>query len=347
MAYRVGVVWDAAFLQHDAGEGHPERADRLIAIREALIEEGMWERFVQIPAREATREELLRCHTAEHVDHVMAAAGRSHVSFDPDTHASLGTIPAALRAVGGSVDLARAVWRREVERGMALVRPPGHHAERDKAMGFCFFGNIALAARALMAEEGAKRVMIVDWDVHHGNGTQHILEDDPRVLFVSLHQYPFYPGTGALEEVGVGQAKGHIVNLPLPMGMNDHDYRLLFQSLILPLAESFEPEMILISAGYDAHRRDPLAMMRLSAGGFAAMADDLCTLAERLCGGRIAAFLEGGYDLEGLSSSVVSTLRVFLGDTVELSGDPQLAGAGSRSILEASKALLAPYSLKS
>jgi len=334
MSGSVGVIWDACFLDHNAGDYHPERPERLIAIRQAMQPLGLWSRLTPLEVREAERHELERGHTPEHVEKVFAADGKPQTFFDGDTIASPGTTKAALRAAGGAIDLAKAVYHRDVDKGFSLARPPGHHAERERAMGFCYFNNIALAAYALLEEVGLERVMIVDWDVHHGNGTQHTFESDDRVMFVSLHQSPFYPGTGLLEETGKGKGEGYTVNFPLGPGLGDADYLYCFEEVLRPLTHAFAPQMILLSAGYDAHRRDPLGSMKLTGAGFAAMAKELCSLAESCCEGRLAAFLEGGYDLEGLSEGVLATFQVFLQDEVEMTESAKAAGPFARHVCQ-------------
>ncbi len=330
MSRKVGVVWDSTFLEHDAGRGHPERSERLVAIREVLQSRGLWSRLEPLPSRQAERFELERNHDPRHITEVLESAGKSKTLFDGDTQASAKTAEAALLAAGGAIDLARVVVRGEVERGFSLGRPPGHHAEKDHAMGFCYFNNVAIAAHAMIQEEGVERILIVDWDVHHGNGTQHTLEHESNIAFLSLHQQHFYPGTGRVSEIGLGEGRGYTVNIPLPAGMGDDDYRYCFQAVVRPLVEQYQPELLLLSAGYDAHQRDPLGGMSVSTEGFAAMAHDLCELADEYCDGKIVALLEGGYDLEGLSTSVAATIETFLGDELSISGDASKASSHAR-----------------
>jgi acetoin utilization deacetylase AcuC-like enzyme len=218
----------------------------------------------------------------------------------------------ALLAAGGSIDLVRSVARGEVRSGLAAVRPPGHHAEADHAMGFCLFNNVAIAARALQEEEGLSRVLILDWDVHHGNGTQHFFEADPSVLYLSTHQFPYYPGTGAARELGVGAGEGGTVNVPMPAGCGDAEYLGVMQRLVVPVVRSFRPEMILISCGFDAHLEDPIASMRVSGDGFEAMTRIVRALADDVCDGRIAFILEGGYSALGLHEGTTGLMRAML-----------------------------------
>jgi acetoin utilization deacetylase AcuC-like enzyme len=309
---RTAIVTDESFLAHDTGAGHPERPDRLRAIGRMLAERGP-SRLVSVAAREATAEELGRVHLIEHVEHVAATAGRPHYAFDADTPVSARSFEAARRAAGGVLALVDTVMAGDVENGFAFVRPPGHHAERDRAMGFCLFNNVAVAAAHLRAAHGLERVLIVDWDVHHGNGTQHAFYDDSGVLFVSSHQYPFYPGTGAAREVGVGEGEGYTMNLPFPAGYGDAEYVAAFLEIVEPVARRFAPEFILISAGFDAHRRDPLAAMELSEHGFASLARVILRTARDVCQNRVVAVLEGGYDLEALARSVDAVLGEMTG----------------------------------
>jgi acetoin utilization deacetylase AcuC-like enzyme len=298
------LLIDEAFLDHETPAGHPERADR---IRRLLSHDALFARagVVRMAAgRKATRDELLLVHTPAHVDRVAATGGKPHVAFDPDTHTSDLSYQTALLAAGGVLAVIDAVVRGEAVRAFALVRPPGHHAEDDRAMGFCLFNNVAVGARYLIERHGLERVLVVDWDVHHGNGTQQIFYDDDRVLYASLHQYPLYPGTGAERETGVGRGEGFTVNVPVAAGGGDEEYAAALRTVVLPAAERFRPQFVLVSAGFDAHRDDPLASLRVTEAGFAAMTSLLMDIAGRLCEGRLVAVLEGGYDLEALARSV-------------------------------------------
>ena len=292
--------------------GHPEHAGRLTRIQELLQSTHLAETLTRVPTRPASREQLARVHTRAHLDHVLEMSYRGGY-LDPDTYIRDGSWDAALHAAGGMIALVEKVARGELDNGFALVRPPGHHAEANRAMGFCLFNNVAVAARAAQTEFGLQRILIVDWDVHHGNGTQHIFYDDPTVMFFSVHQYPYYPGTGAKEERGAGPGEGTTVNVPFPGGVGDEDYILVFQRLLVPLARRFRPDIILVSAGFDPHWRDPLAAMEVTLTGFARMAEILLDLARELCHGRIVFTLEGGYDLEALAYGAINTLPVLSG----------------------------------
>lgn len=317
------IVTDPAWLQHIAGPMHPESPGRLRAIHEVLANAPIANTTQGAP-RAATFEELTRVHSSEHVERVRALAGKS-AQLDPDTAMSPGSADAALLAAGAAAQLALAVWRGDATNGFALVRPPGHHAEADHAMGFCLFNNVAVGAEAVLAA-GAKRVMILDWDVHHGNGTQSAFFARRDVLFCSSHQFPFYPGSGAPQEIGTGAGQGFTVNAALPPGMRDADYGAVFHELFLPIAQKYQPELILVSAGFDPHEADPIGGMNVTERGFAAMCSAVKSLAEEVCGGKLVLLLEGGYDLDGLSQSVHACAEVLAGAR----RDEFPSGAGAR-----------------
>jgi len=311
-ARRATVVVEAERCrEHVVPAGHPERPARLDAVHAAIAAR---ERALErIPARPATPEEVLRVHAREHLALVAEAARRAPVHLDPDTPVSPGSLDAALLAAGASIDLARRVAAGGAA-GLAAVRPPGHHAESTYAMGFCLFNNVAIAARALQAEDGVERILILDWDVHHGNGTQHCFEADPNVLYASTHQFPFYPGTGAAHEAGRGAGLGTTLNVPMPAGCGDAEYVGALQRLLVPVARAFRPEVVLVSCGFDAHRDDPLAQMQLDGEGFRAMAALVRALADDLCAGRLAFVLEGGYAASGLFEGTAAVLDALLAD---------------------------------
>ena len=325
-----GLVDDPRFLHHVAPYGHPEHPGRLKAIRARFEADGLASRCVCVPAREAADGELRRIHTAAHVRAVDATASSDFQALDPDTYTSRGSAEAARLAAGGLVDLASEVLSGRLANGFALLRPPGHHAEADRAMGFCLYNNVAVAARAVQAAGLCERVLIVDWDVHHGNGTQHSFWDDPSVLYFSTHQFPFYPGTGAAEEAGGGKGRGFNVNVPWPAGMGDADHLSAFDRLLLPIARSFSPDLVLVSAGFDAAAGDLLGGMRVSPGGYAALTERLLSLAD----GRLVLALEGGYNLDAIARSAAACLRVLLGE--ESPHDfGSVSPAGARKIEEA------------
>jgi acetoin utilization deacetylase AcuC-like enzyme len=253
--------------------------------------------------RHASTDELLLCHGADYVTMVERTKSLEHADFDPDTHTSTDTWETATLAVGGVLTAVDAVFDGEAQNAFAVVRPPGHHALPERAMGFCFFNNVAIAAAYLVRVRGLQRVLILDWDVHHGNGTQEIFYESPQVLYMSTHQFPFYPGTGRLDEIGAGAGTGFTVNVPLPAMFGDNEYLRVFDDLLMPIARQFNPEFILISSGFDCHYRDPLGGMRVTEGGFVAMTHRLKRLAAECCSGKIVAALEGGYDLRALADS--------------------------------------------
>lgn len=302
------VVDDPRFQGHRGPAGHPERPERLVAVARAVARRE--DEVVRRPPRAASDEELRLAHPPAHLAAVSAAVARAPAQLDADTFVSPDSLDVARLAAGASVDLARAVARGEAPSGFAAVRPPGHHAEADRAMGFCLFNNVAVAARALQREEDAERVLIVDWDVHHGNGTEAMFLEDPSVAYFSTHQHPFYPGSGAATEIGRGAGRGFTLNVPLPAGVGDTGYASVFERLLAPWARRFRPDLILVSAGYDAHWRDPLAGEALSVRGYADLARSVCALADELCAGRVVCALEGGYDLEVLTYAILATLRV-------------------------------------
>lgn len=304
------LLTDPAWLEHNAGPMHPESPGRLRAIQDVLSRAPVKGTTSGSP-RPATRDELLRVHDAAHVEQVNSLRGKS-AQLDGDTSMSPGSTNAALLAAGAAAQLALDVMRGEVQNGFALVRPPGHHAEQAHAMGFCLFNNVAVAASAAL-NAGAKRVLILDWDVHHGNGTQNTFWKRSDVLFCSSHQFPFYPGSGRATEVGEGDGRGYTINVPLPGGRNDADYGAVFHDVFLPAAQKFKPELVLVSAGFDPHEADPLGGMNVSERGFAAMCSSLKKLADEVCGGKMMLVLEGGYDLDGLAQSVHACAEVLAG----------------------------------
>jgi len=321
------VVQDSRFLDHRGPPGHPERPERLDAIAEAL--EPRRERLRLLPPRAASREELSSIHGGDHIDRVARACERAPGHLDPDTYVSAASFEVAKLAVGGSVDLVRAIAAGEVAAGFAAVRPPGHHAESNRAMGFCLFNNVAIAARALQTHDALERILILDWDVHHGNGTQHSFEDDPTVLYVSTHEYPQYPGTGAATEAGHGRGAGFTLNVPMPSGCGDAEYIGVLQRLLVPAAHSFRPEFLIVSCGFDTHRDDPLAGMRVTGEGFAAMSAIVRQLADELCDGRLAFVLEGGYSLQGLREGTAAVVDALLRADAPPLPEPSQAAPGS------------------
>jgi acetoin utilization deacetylase AcuC-like enzyme len=297
---------------HDQAE-HPEHAGRVPAILAAIEADGLLPLLTMLEGiPHASREQIVRCHDSRYVDALDAAMARAPGFVDPaPTYITAASFDCALAAAGGAVAVVDAILDGQADAGLALVRPPGHHALPERAMGFCLFGNIAIAARHAQAR-GIGRVMIVDFDVHHGNGTQAIFYEDPSLLFVSLHQAGIYPGGGWMEEQGEGAGRGFTINLPLPALAGDRAMALAFERIIEPAAERFRPELLLVSAGFDAHFRDPLAGLQVSGAGYHAMARRLRAMAKRHCEGRLGFVLEGGYDLPALGNGVVNLLRALL-----------------------------------
>jgi len=304
---RTAVVIDPDYLKHDPGEFHPERPER-IKVLLGLAEELDPDKFELIPPRSATRGEIELCHDSDYIRLVESTSKRNAYALDGDTVTSRDSFAVGLLAVGGFLTVVDSIASGESPNGFALVRPPGHHALSDRAMGFCLFNTIAIGAEYLKQKHGARKILIMDWDVHHGNGTQFAFYADPSVLFISTHQYPYYPGTGAMTEVGVGPGEGYTVNVPLPAGCADQEYLQAFQEIIAPRAVGFEPDWVLVSAGFDCHRRDPLGGMGLTEEAFRAMTRMMLQVAARFAGSRIAFLLEGGYDLTALRNSVAAVL---------------------------------------
>lgn len=302
---RTGLVYHPQYLEHDMGASHPESPDRLRAIISRLERSGVLSRLIRIDPAPASDEWIMQVHTASYVDGLKRRAPSSgRVSLDPDTSMSAGSLSAAYLAAGGALAAADAIVAGSVEHVFCAVRPPGHHAERDHAMGFCLFNNVAIAARYLQRRHAMARVLIVDWDVHHGNGTQHTFDDDPSVLFFSTHQYPYYPGTGRGTETGVGLGAGATINVPMKLGEGDDAYREVFQKVLMPAADAFQPDVVIVSAGFDAHKDDPLAGMGLTEEGYAELTRMVVSIAKRHSHGRLLSCLEGGYNLHALSASV-------------------------------------------
>lgn len=310
---KTGLVYHPVYLDHDMGPGHPESPNRLRAIMQQLEQSGTMARVTKIEARKAEDEWLTQVHSPSYVLSLNRHAPTSgRVSLDPDTSMSPGTLHAAYLAAGGALAAVDAIMAQQVDHVFCAVRPPGHHAEAGRAMGFCFFNNVAIAARYIQKKYRLNRVLIVDWDVHHGNGTQHSFEDDPSILFFSTHQYPHYPGTGRGTERGKGTGEGFTINVPMEAGEGDDDYRAVFQNVLVPAADDFKPEFVIISAGFDAHKDDPLASMGLTESSYAELTEIVAGIAKRHAKGRILSSLEGGYNLTALAASVQAHIGALL-----------------------------------
>jgi acetoin utilization deacetylase AcuC-like enzyme len=304
----IGIIRHDIYLEHETDDYHPEHPNRLrriYAMLDAMGNEGI----IYVPPRWATTDEIAFNHGTSYIAAIEATRDKPPRRLDPDTSTSPKSYEAACMAVGGVLELCDRLMASEIRSGFALVRPPGHHAEKDRAMGFCIFNNVAVGARYLAAKYGIKRILIIDWDLHHGNGTQHSFYKDPGAFYFSTHQYPYYPGTGNHDEIGEGEGKGYNVNVPLSYGMGDADYAYIFAEVLLPLARLYKPEFILVSAGFDTHHDDPLGGMTVTEKGFAGMTRLVLAMAEEHCKNRILFALEGGYDLNGLANSVKAVIE--------------------------------------
>ncbi len=310
---KTGLVYHPAYLDHDMGAGHPESPNRLRAIMQQLEQSGTADRLTRIEPRKAEDEWITQIHTAAYLEMLKAEApATGRVSLDADTAMSPGSLTAAYLAAGGALAAVDAILSKKVDHVFCAVRPPGHHAEAGHAMGFCLFNNVAIAARYAQKRYGLSRILIVDWDVHHGNGTQHSFEEDPSVLFFSTHQFPHYPGTGRATERGRGAGEGFTINVPMEAGEGDEEYRAVFQKTLVPAADAFKPEFVIISAGFDAHQDDPLAGMGLTEEGYEDLTGIVAGIAKRHANGRILSSLEGGYHLTSLASSVDRHIQALL-----------------------------------
>jgi len=311
---KVGLVYDPIYLEHDTGD-HVENRQRLVAAMSHLEETGTKQKLTMLSPRTASMEELEMIHEPEYISYVSRKAEKDGGWLDADTVLCPRSHEVALYAAGGALTAVESVVSGEVGSAFALVRPPGHHAIADRAMGFCIFNNVAVAAKFALAKFDFSRVLIADFDVHHGNGTQDAFYADPEVLYFSTHEYPFYPGTGRMEETGAGAGIGTTVNFPMSAGWGDEEYLRAFGEVLVPVAHRFQPQLILVSVGLDPHWADPLAMMRVSVQGFAQIVTVLKKLADGLCQGRLVFTLEGGYNLEVVAASIKAIFDVLLGSS--------------------------------
>jgi len=309
----VGFVFDERCAAHQQDPGHPESPERIAVIKEALEKEGLLSKMLSISTREATDEELQLVHTQEYIDKVRRVCADAPESLGPDVFIMTSkSLPAALLAAGGGFEAVDAIQEGKVLRVFCDTRPPGHHALPGRAMGFCIFNNIALAARYAQKKYGLKRILIVDWDVHHGNGTQDIFYEDANVMYFSSHHYPFYPGSGSTLEKGFGEAWGTTLNFPMEGGSGDADFIEGYERLLLPATSDFMPQMVLISCGFDSHFRDPLGGMGLTEKGFSRLTELIVKIAEKTCGGKIVSFLEGGYNIQAIATSALAHVRALM-----------------------------------
>jgi len=313
---KTAIFNDSLFIDHDPGFDHPESPDRLKVINKVLAEEQVKNCFIFPEFTPATHKTIGMNHSTDLMNRVAETAGKVFDALDPDTKTSPDSYAAATLAVGAlttGVDLLKSG---EIDNGFALVRPPGHHAEKKQSMGFCLFNNVAVAARHALANCGMEKIMIVDWDLHHGNGTQNSFYETDRVLYVSTHQFPYYPGTGDVEETGKGKGEGYTVNIPLPGYQGDSEYACIFNDIIVPVGRKYNPDLILISCGFDIYRDDPLGLMEVTAPGFAYLTRCMVKLAEEVCGGKLLVTLEGGYDLNGQRDGAMAVLSELCGQTL-------------------------------
>ena len=338
---RYGLVLDPVFLEHRVPPEHPERPDRIRAISGGLSAQSSFKRLVKVPPAPASEEAILRVHTRDHFAQIRGTRLQPLHPLDWDTYSGGASHDVALLAAGSVIRMIELLFGGDLDSGFAAIRPPGHHAEPGKAMGFCLFNNVAVGAQWALDQGLVRRVAIVDFDVHHGNGTQAAFYHRDDVLYVSLHQHPLYPGTGYYTEVGVGKGKGMTVNFPIPAGQNNGFYSSLLRRMVLPILTSYAPELILISAGFDAHRDDPLAGMLLDENGYAGMALELNRAAETICGGRILYVLEGGYNLKALAASVETTVAAGMNPPKAV---PELESSpNSGPYMEQLRPVLSPY----
>ncbi|UCE05958.1 MAG: histone deacetylase [bacterium] len=310
---KTGLVYHEDYLGHNAGVAHPERSERLKSIMNHLSNIKLLEQLERIEAYAADIEWIATIHTRDYIDSIKKACQQGISHLDADTGICPDSYRIALLAAGGALAAADAVMDKKIANAFCAIRPPGHHAEKSRAMGFCLFNNVAITARYLQKKYQLEKVLIVDWDVHHGNGTQNAFYDDPTVFYFSIHQWPHYPGTGLQQEKGNGEGKGFTLNVPLTSGHGNEDYINIFQTQLVPAAEGFKPDFILISAGFDAHYEDPLAGMQLTEPGYGRLTEIVIQLADVFCEGRSVSMLEGGYHLETLAQSVAAHIKALLG----------------------------------
>ena len=344
----VAIIRDPVYLCHSNGPMHPESPERLVVIDRMLSGFVLKERLIDIPARDATFAELARVHQEGYIRRIERTRQRSYTVLDPDTSACADSYAAAIRAAGGTLAAVEAVLSGQASSAFAFVRPPGHHAEADRAMGFCLFNNVAIASLYALRRHALERILIVDWDVHHGNGTMHTFYDSSEVLYFSVHQYPHYPGSGEIGEIGRNRGRGYTVNVPLSGGKADADYVYVFQEVLLPVAREFSPQLILVSAGFDTHRNDPLAGMALTSDAYGRLTAMLQNLSTQCCADRIVLTLEGGYDHAALSEGIASVLRSLIqGPAAETDAETHVPASAvdieTREVADKVRTTLSPY----
>lgn len=307
---KTGFLTDERFMEHDTGPGHPECGERVAVTLDYLQQQDWFDGLHQLQSRPADIEQVMMIHDRVYINRAEEVCRSGNAYLDSmDVSVSMQSYDVALLAAGSALQLADDMMHGKIDNGFALLRPPGHHAEKGMALGFCLFNNVAILARYLQQQHGMDNIVIIDWDVHHGNGTQHLFEEDPSVFYISTHQFPYYPGTGNYNEVGTGRGTGFTLNCPMAAGSSDQDYETVFNQQILPKLDEFKPECILISAGFDAHQADPLGNINLSTGFFGWMTEQLMEKADQHCNNRILSLLEGGYNLEALAHCVGEHLQ--------------------------------------
>ena len=326
-----GIVRDLRYMDHNMGDFHPESPKRIEAIYQMLDKDILFP-YLTIEPRPATEEEIQWVHTSSYVSAIKATSGKERVVLDPDTSTSAKSYEVALLAAGGVLKAIELILQGKIKNGFAFIRPPGHHAEASRAMGFCLFNNVAVGAEYLLKKHGHKRILVMDWDLHHGNGTQNSFYDRNDVLYFSTHQFPHYPGTGHWSETGQGDGEGFTINVPLSPGKTDSDYLYIFEEILSPVTDRFQPDFILVSAGFDIYEDDPLGGMQITVEGFGALAKALMRLAEKHCKDRILFALEGGYNLQGLSSGSKEVLLQLSGKKETPRIPPKASEAAEREL---------------
>jgi acetoin utilization deacetylase AcuC-like enzyme len=341
-----GIVRDLRYMDHNMGDFHPESPKRLEEIYQMLDKDISFP-YLTIEPRLATEEEIRWIHTSSYVSAIKATSGKERVVLDPDTSTSAQSYEVALLAAGGVLKAIELILQEKIKNSFAFVRPPGHHAEASRAMGFCLFNNVAIGAEYLLKKHEHKRILILDWDLHHGNGTQNSFYDRNDVLYFSTHQFPHYPGTGRWSEIGHGDGEGFTINIPLSPGKTDSDYLYIFDKILSPVAEKFQPDFILVSAGFDIYEQDPLGGMKITAEGFGALANTLMILAHKHCKDRILFVLEGGYNLQGLSSGSKEVLLQLSGQKESPNIQPKASQNAERELKPIFENLKRFYPVKS
>ena len=323
---KTGIVKDNRYLDHVPDSYHPESQERLQVVYKMLQEADLREKLAEIHPRMAMDEELELIHTRKYIELVASTAGREYTLLDPDTYACAQSYATAKLAAGGAMAAVEKVLKGDLNNAFALIRPPGHHAESNRAMGFCLFNNVAIAAAYAIKAHNVKRALIIDWDLHHGNGTQHSFYERADVLYFSTHQFPYYPGTGNINEIGNGAGKGFTVNVPLPTGPGDAEYMQVFEEILEPITLEYKPEIIFVSAGFDIYFQDPLGGMQVTPAGFANLAKIVLEMAEETCDGKVVFVLEGGYHLHGLRDSIREVLKTMRGEILAEGRDEKSRG---------------------